>query len=111
MTARKTSKRKPTGSVKRKRSGGLDRLILERSDTVLWTIAPPGIVLHNFACRKYIQLDKTGYIAWGLLDGARTVREVIDRCAANGSSEKRRRVRGIVRTLADNGFLVGRTHA
>src|SRR5438128_12225622 len=109
MKAPKPTRPNRTGGTKKKRAGSLDNLVLERSDTVLWTIAPPGIVLHNFARRKYIQLDKIGYAAWGLLDGARTVKEVIDRCAA-GRSQQRREVRSIVRTLTDNGFVVERSH-
>ena len=109
MKVRKPTRRKPTAGANKKRGGTLDGLVLERSDTVLWTIAPPGIVLHNFACRKFIQLDKVGYAAWGLLDGARTVKEVIERCTA-GRSRQRIQVRSIVKTLSDNGFLVERSH-
>jgi hypothetical protein len=111
MKARKPQRRKRSAVAKRRRgSNSLEFLVLERSDTVLWTIAPPGIVLHNFARRQYIQLDETGYAAWALLDGARSVKEVIDRCAS-GQAERRREVRSIVRTLADNGFVVERLHA
>jgi len=109
MKARSPIRRKRTGGAKTRRAEPFDNRILERSETVLWTIAPPGIVLHNFARRKYIQLDKTGYAAWGLLDGARTVKEVIERCAAD-RSQQRREVRSIVRTLADHGFVVERNH-
>lgn len=91
-----------------KRNGALDSLILERSETVLWTIAPPGIVLHNFARRKFMQLDAVGYSAWGFLDGARTVGEVIERTTPHGKPALRKRLHSVIRTLAYNGFIVER---
>lgn len=111
MKDRKSHKQTRTGSAKAKHAGALDSRVLERSDKVLWTIAPPGIVLHNFAQRKFIQLDKAGYAAWGYLDGARTVGAAIDRCAPRRRPELRRRVRRIVQTLIENGFLVEKGNA
>jgi hypothetical protein len=115
MKTRKPKKRKRSSRPKSNGIGILDDQILERSDTVLWTIAPPGIVLHNFARRKFLQLDAKGYAAWGFLDGARTVREVIDRCCvlSDGDDRKkgdvRQELRDIVQTLAENEFVVERS--
>lgn len=91
-----------------------DARILERSDTVLWTIAGDGILLHNFARRRYLELDALGYAAWGFLDGARTVDEVVARCTQQGrsASELRtleRRVRRFVDVLVEHGFIGARS--
>jgi hypothetical protein len=111
MKRRKPTKRK---RLKAQTQRELDDLILERSDTVLWTIAPPGIVLHNFVRRQYIQLDAVGYAAWGFLDGGRTVKEVVERCSSKGQPDDRtqlqRHLRGIVQTLVENGFIEERLH-
>lgn len=53
---------------------------LERSDAVLWSLSPKGIVLHNFIRREYIELDQTGYLLWCLLDGSRSIDQVITMC-------------------------------
>ncbi len=84
-----------------------DDSVLERSDVVLWTLAPPGILLHNFASRRFLQLDELGYLAWGFLDGGRTVQEVITRCSSNGRTSKmaQREVRAVVKTLFQHGFI------
>jgi hypothetical protein len=85
-------------------------LYLERSDCVFWTLAPPGILLHNFARRRFVELDSTGYLAWGYLDGARTVTEVVMRCVARAPARSRpaarRKTLQLVRTLFDNGFVI-----
>lgn len=94
--------------MNKRRRSTLDLRVLERSDDVLWTIAPPGIVLHNIARHCYLELDETGYKAWGYLDGARSVDEVVERCAAPGDGKK---VRGIVETLFANGFVEERKDA
>lgn len=92
-----------------------DHRVLERSDTVLWTLAPPGIVLHNFARRLYIELDDVGYRVWAYLDGARTIDEVVARCCAEqtGSARSRRglarRITQVIDTLFENGFIAERT--
>ncbi|MBI2625662.1 hypothetical protein HYW68_01275 [Candidatus Parcubacteria bacterium] len=109
------SKRKQAEKSRNRPKGTSDARILERSDTVLWTIAPPGIVLHNFACRRFLELNAVGYKAWAFLDGARTVDEVVARCSTgDGSSDQGRRasqrkVRHIVDTLAAYGFVVERS--
>lgn len=59
---------------------------LERSSDVLWSLSPTGIVLHQLRTRRYMELDRSGYYAWALLDGARTVSEVIERMCESGSA-------------------------
>jgi hypothetical protein len=94
-----------------------DQRILERSENVLWTLAPAGIVLHNFSQRYFLELDTLGYRAWGFLDGARTVDDVVARCSAQAPAVARerrkfeRKIRNIVETLATYGFVVERTDA
>lgn len=90
-----------------------DDRYLERSDNVFWTIAPPGILLHNFTLRYYLELDAVGYRLWGYLDGARTVDEVVDRCCEEFAGVQpretlRRSIRDIVETLLTHGFVVER---
>lgn len=79
--------------------------VLERSDTVLWTLAADGIVLHNFARHVFLELDGLGYRIWGYLDGARTVDEVVARLATGPDEEER--VREVIAALAANGFVEG----
>lgn len=90
--------------------------IFERSDSVLWTLAGSGAVLHNFACRTFLELDPTGYVIWGFLDGARPVEEVVTMAVEAGSeridrSEREKRVREIVTTLIEHGFVEERADA
>jgi len=97
-------------------SDSLGTRLLERSDNVLWTIAPPGILLHNFAQGRFLELDELGYKAWGYLDGARTVDEVIAQslaaagAASTSSAAAVKKVRTIVQTLFANGFVEERKH-
>lgn len=93
----------------------IGRRLLERSDTVLWTLSPGGIVLHNFAKRVFLELDEVGYRTWAFLDGARAVDEVVARVcvdSAVGNGTRTRdiepRVREIVDTLLEHGFVVER---
>jgi hypothetical protein len=111
------SSRRQTNGARAPQPLACDRRILERSDTVLWTLAASGIVLHNFSQRYFLELDAVGYRTWGFLDGARTVDEVVARCSAQapaGARERRkceRKIRNIVETLATYGFVVERTDA
>jgi hypothetical protein len=57
--------------------GRLLSMLLERSDFVLWSLSPNGIVLHHLDDGIYLELDALGYLLWGLLDGGRTVEEVM----------------------------------
>lgn len=82
-----------------------DLRVLERSDTVLWTLAPGGIVLHNFALHCFLELDEVGYRLWGYLDGARTVEDAVRLVAASGDEEK---VRETISTLVEYGFVTER---
>jgi hypothetical protein len=85
-----------------------DSRIFERSDFVLWSLAPSGIVLHNLLTRRFLELDELGYQAWAFLDGARTVDEVIDRCCASPAHSKnlaRKQVRSIVNVLVEHRFV------
>lgn len=89
--------------------------ILERSDTVLWTLSPGGIVLHNFARRVFLELDEIGYQTWGFLDGARPVDEVVarvcvDSAPGNGTVVRsiEPKVKQIVATLLEHGFVAER---
>ncbi|MGB8510863.1 MAG: PqqD family protein [Pyrinomonadaceae bacterium] len=107
-TSPRTSPSAGARPLQQKRS---DERILERSDTVLWSLAQPGIVLHNFARRLYLELDEVGYRAWAYLDGARTVEEVVVRCCTrseDGDGPSRaceRHVREIVDTLVEHRFV------
>lgn len=91
-----------------------DMRTFERSDSVLWTVSSPGVVLHNFARRTFLELDATGYVVWGFLDGARPVEEVVamavEATGGNGD-EAARRVREIVATLIEHGFVEERGDA
>lgn len=55
----------------------LGSLRLERSDNVLWSLTPSGIILHDLLTGRYMELDGSGYRLWSLLDGARSVDEVV----------------------------------
>jgi len=86
--------------------------VFERSDSVLWTDALPGIVLHNLETQRYLELGELGYRAWALLDGARPVGEVIARLTSavtdNEPAVVAAEVWEIVVTLAENGFVMER---
>lgn len=92
-----------------------DTRMLERADHVLWSLAPPGIVLHNFKRRQFLELDAIGYLAWGYLDGARTVDEVVERCCESIADQPHaraaaaKRLRDVVDMLASHGFIEERS--
>jgi hypothetical protein len=77
---------------------------LERSDDVLWTIAPPGVVLHQVSTRKYLELDAVGYRIWALMDGARSVDDVVKLCDTSPTTA----VRAIVACLVEHRFVEAR---
>ena|ERR1700694_1875594 len=104
-----------SGVAGKRHSRTVDNRVLERSETVFWTLAPPGILLHNFARRCFLELDAVGYKAWAFLDGARTVDEVVARCCKNTSDLRTQRslaraVTGLVTTLVEYGFVEERKH-
>lgn len=79
-----------------------------------WSLAPAGVVLHNFVHRRLIEMDKAGYYAWGFLDGARTVDEVVQRSIERLAPRPRARLtvardlRILIDTLLENGFIEAR---
>lgn len=87
---------------------------LERSDTVLWSLSPMGIVLHNFALRKFVELDQTGYRLWSLFDGSRCVDDVVSMCRQSREDSSYRapsekKIHDIVALLSAYGFIVKRS--
>ncbi|MEU7458245.1 PqqD family protein [Streptosporangium roseum] len=82
----------------------LSSRVLERSDDVLWSVAPDGAVLHNVTTGKYLVLDAGGYAAWAYLDGARTVDDVIAQVHAV-SQQSAETIRGLVHALWTHGFV------
>ena len=85
-----------------------DAQVLERSNNVLWSLSPTGIVLHNVVSRTFLELDEMGYRVWGLLDGARSAGHVIKYLAEEGSAPSkslRRKLRDVIQTLATYGFV------
>lgn len=95
-------------------TNAIGELTLERSDTVLWSLSPGGIVLHNFARRCFLELDDVGYRTWAYLDGARPVDEVVRRVCEESSSadvgerQLGEKVNGIIGTLLEHGFVAER---
>lgn len=84
----------------------VDARVLERSDTVLWTLAGTGIVLHNFASRRFLELDAVGYRAWGFLDGARSADEVVASVRADpGPPAPEAELRALIEVLVEHGFV------
>jgi hypothetical protein len=84
----------------------VDQRLLQRGDTVLWTLAGRGVILHNFACHRFLELDAVGRRTWAFLDGARTVDEVVSRvCAGEPRPGAERRVRALVDILVEYGFV------
>lgn len=84
--------------------------LLERGDTVLWTLTGHGVILHNFASHQFLELDETGYCAWAYLDGARSVKDVIEcvlaaRCDASDAPSARRRLGALIAALFEHGFV------
>jgi hypothetical protein len=83
---------------------------LERSDEVLWTIAPPGIVLHHLPLHFFLELDALGYSVWAFLDGARPVDEVVSRAvAAQPDGADALAAQEIVEVLSLYGFVTERS--
>jgi hypothetical protein len=104
---------KSKGRVQAATRAAPSKITLERSDMVLWSLSPRGIVLHDLIRNAYLELDEVGYRTWGFLDGARTLEETIDlsaRSIAGGrDAAVTRKVRRAVRALQSQGFLVERT--
>lgn len=100
------------GSEKLRRAIRADSLHLERGDSVLWSLSPRGIILHELSYGKYLELDAIGYGVWGFLDGARPLREVVDLCLSRFGDKPaptvRRQVRRIVNVLLEHGFIMER---
>src|SRR5882724_371788 len=98
-----------------RRNETLGARVLERSDNVLWTVAPPGILLHNLELRLYFELDALGYVAWGFLDGGRTVDEVVSRCLERFPRTVHEQTAAdlieIIKTLQEHGFVKDREDA
>jgi hypothetical protein len=90
----------------------LAKRFFERSDSVLWTDALPGIVLHNLETQRYLELGEVGYRAWALLDGARPMGDVVARLDAapdDGTRGTRAaKVWEIVILLVEHRFIVER---
>lgn len=80
----------------------------EKSDTVLWALTPEGVLLHNFANQKYVELKGTEHLVWAYLDGAHNLDDVCARIAT--ISGKRNETPGDLRRLIQDTFerlLVG----
>lgn len=80
-------------------------LVLERSDYVLWSIAPQGIVLHELRGHRYMELDRAGYLLWGLLDGARSVDEVVALGLIKTPGSADTEIRRTIKTLLAHDFI------
>jgi len=85
---------------------------LERCDTVLWSLAPGGMVLHNVVSGLYLELDPLGYRVWGLLDGAHSASEIRRICAVGtpDCAGMQARVDQIIETLLQYGYVEARDH-
>jgi hypothetical protein len=91
---------------------GEDRRMLQRSDNVLWSIAPPGIMLHHLGLGIYLELDALGYSLWAYLDGARTVEDAVRKAAdANAGEDSLAKACETFGTLDRYGFVVERPKA
>ena len=62
------------------------QIYYEKQETILWALTPDGIVLHNFANRKYVELKGEEHLIWSYLDGAHSLKD-ISALIANGHSE------------------------
>lgn len=62
-------------------------LYYEKGDTVLWALTPEGIVLHNFADRKYVELKGPEHLVWSYLDGAHSLEDIRARISGNPQTE------------------------
>ena len=94
-------------------SSSVGRMVVERSENVLWSLSPKGIVLHNLVSGGYIELDQDGYRTWAFLDGARAVEDVVVRCAEPDSDRnrsKRRKILRIIDKLVEHGFAEEAQH-
>ena len=94
-------------------NSSVGRKFVERSDNVLWSLSPKGIVLHNLISGSYMELDQDGYRTWGFLDGARAVDDVLARCAGTGRDcrgSKRRKILRIINKLVEHGFAEEAPH-
>jgi len=85
----------------------------EKADTVLWAFTPDGIVLHNFACSRYLNLDAAAHIVWSYLDGLHAPEEIAEKLGetpayAQAPRVRRlRQVRQVIAELVDGGFIKG----
>jgi hypothetical protein len=58
----------------------------EKEDTILWALTPEGILLHNFANRRYVELKGKEHLIWSYLDGAHSLKD-ISTLLANGHAD------------------------
>ena len=83
----------------------------EKSDTVLWAFTPNGIVLHNFACGLFVELEGPAYIAWCYLDGIHVADEIAEALTVLPEykrvpkSGRATIVTKLIADLADGGFI------
>ena len=86
-----------------------DRRLLQRSEDVLWSIAPPGVMLHHLGLGVYLELDALGYALWAYLDGARSVDEaVLQAAGAVGGDGSLANAWEMLSTLDHYGFVIER---
>ena len=93
------------------RDAGEGFSLYEKGDTILWALTPEGIVLHNFANRKYVELKGPEHLVWSYLDGAHSLEDIRARIsiapqAENGSEEALRKlIDSTFEQLFEGGFI------
>jgi len=83
----------------------------EKEDTILWALTPDGILLHNFANRKYVELKGKDHLIWSYLDGAHSLNDISalilnGQFEGNGSADGRHElVEDTCKRLLAGGFI------
>jgi hypothetical protein len=88
-------------------------VVLEKARDVLFALKEDGVVLHNISSNRYCELDGVEFRAWSLLDGSRSVREMLSVVRVFGTEESHpastdQTVIVVVNTLIEHGYLVPR---
>lgn len=86
----------------------------EKAESVLWAFTPDGIVLHNFLCGAFVELNGAEQVIWSHLDGLHSEADIVAKLAdapglgRSRSAFRQRLVQRVLADLIDGGFVVRR---
>ncbi|MBS1582076.1 MAG: PqqD family peptide modification chaperone [Bacteroidetes bacterium] len=56
--------------------------MLKKNEAVMWAFTANGIVLHNTARARFIELDEVGERIWSYVDGSHSAEQILEKLRA-----------------------------